>query len=35
MRALDVPEMLIGLGLVAGLIWALYNWTHSHVGTPK
>ena len=35
MGTLDVPEVLIGLGLLAGLFWALYNWMHSHVGTPK
>ena len=31
----DVPEILIGLGLVAGLVWAVYNWTHPHVDAPK
>jgi hypothetical protein len=35
MRTPDVPEVLIGLGLLAGLFWAIYNWTHSHLGTPK
>jgi len=35
MRTPDVPEVLIGLGLAAVLFWAIYNWTHSHVGTPK
>jgi hypothetical protein len=35
MGTLDVPEVLIGLGLLAGLLWALYNWTHPHVDTPK
>ena len=28
MRVPDIPEMLIALLLVAGLMWALYNWTH-------
>ena len=28
MRLLDVPEMLIVFLLFAGLMWALYNWTH-------
>ena len=25
---LDIPEVLIALLLVAGLVWAVYNWTH-------
>ena len=25
---LDVPEILILLGIVAGLVWAIYNRTH-------
>ena len=29
----DVPEMLIVLLVIAGLIWALYNWTHPMKGT--
>ena len=32
MGALDVPEILIILGLLGGLAWALYNWTHPHAG---
>jgi hypothetical protein len=28
MRPLDIPEMLIALGLVATLAWAIYNWKH-------
>jgi hypothetical protein len=35
MRTLDVPEILIGLGLLAGFIWAVYNWTHPHENVPK
>jgi len=35
MGTLDVPEVLIGLGLLAGLFWALYNWTHPHMNSPK
>jgi hypothetical protein len=35
MRTPDVPEVLIGLGVLAGLFWALYNWTHSRVDTLK
>jgi len=34
MRPLDVPEMLIILGLVALLAWGLYNWTHRE-HTPR
>jgi hypothetical protein len=35
MRTLDVPEILIGLGVLAGFIWAIYNWTHRHEDAPK
>lgn len=35
MPSLDVPEILIVLGVVAGLMWALYNWTHPHVDPPR
>jgi len=28
MRPLDVPEMLIVLGLIAIVAWAFYNWKH-------
>jgi hypothetical protein len=28
MGSFDVPEVLIGLGLLAALAWAVYNWTH-------
>lgn len=35
MRFLDVPEILIVLGLAAGLMWALYNWTHAHPNRPR
>ncbi len=28
MGPLDIPEILIALGLVATLAWAVYNWTH-------
>jgi hypothetical protein len=35
MRPLDVPEILIALGLVAGLMWAIYNWTHPHANPPR
>jgi hypothetical protein len=28
MRPLDVPEILILLGIAGGLAWAVYNWFH-------
>ena len=28
MVSLDIPEWLIAFGVVAGLVWAIYNWTH-------
>jgi len=31
----DVPEMLIGLGLLAGILWAVYNWTHPTRARPS
>jgi len=34
MRALDIPEMLIALGLIAILVWGLYNWKHRE-HTPR
>jgi len=35
MRPLDVPEILILLGVVAGLVWAVYIWTHPHPNRPQ
>ena len=35
MGPLDVPEVLILLGLVACVGWAVYNWTHPHPHLPK
>jgi len=34
MPALDVPEILIAVGVAGLLAWALYNWRHSH-SVPK
>jgi hypothetical protein len=34
MRPLDIPEILIALGLIAILAWGLYNWKH-HQRTPR
>jgi len=28
MGPLDVPEILIGIGIIAAAVWAVYNWTH-------
>jgi hypothetical protein len=25
---MDIPEILITLGLIGCLVWALYNWSH-------
>ena len=30
MGGLDVPEVMIALGLVALMAWAVYNWRHRH-----
>jgi hypothetical protein len=30
MRTLDIPEILIALGLIGAVAWAVYNWTHPH-----
>ncbi len=30
MGPLDVPEVLILLGLVVCVAWGLYNWMHTH-----
>ena len=35
MGPLDVPEVLILLGLVVGLVWAVHNWRHRHPHAPK
>lgn len=35
MGTFDVPEILIGLGIVGCIIWAVYNWTHPHHGATK
>ena len=35
MGPLDVPEVLIILGVVAGIVWAVYNWKHAHPHSPK
>jgi hypothetical protein len=35
MSTLDIPEVLILLGIVAGIAWAIYNWTHPHYGKPN
>ena len=35
MGPLDVPEVLIILGALAVVVWAIYNWTHRHPHTPE
>ena len=32
---LDVPEILIILGILAGVAWAIYNRLHPHVEIRK
>ena len=32
---LDVPEILIILGILAGVAWAVYNRLHPHVNVRK
>jgi hypothetical protein len=34
MRPPDVPEILIAIGLLATVVWAIYNWAHRHQ-TPR
>ena len=31
MRPLDIPEVLIGLSLLAAVAWGIYNYTHRNV----
>jgi len=35
MRYPDVPEVLILMGLVASVVWAVYNWRHRHLDVHK
>jgi hypothetical protein len=35
MRSLDVPEVLIGMGIAAMLAWAVYNRLHRGAGLRK
>jgi hypothetical protein len=35
MRPLDVPEILILLGIVGVLAWAVHNWIHRRTGAPR
>jgi hypothetical protein len=35
MRSLDIPELLIAMGVVAMLVWAVYNRMHPGTGTRK
>jgi hypothetical protein len=32
---MDIPEVLIVLGILGGFVWAVYNWTHPHPGLRK
>ena len=35
MRSLDIPEILIGLLTLAGLVWAAYHFWHPEPGPSK
>jgi hypothetical protein len=35
MGPFDIPELLIGMGILAILIWAVYNRTHPDEGRHK
>ena len=35
MPSLDIPEVLILLGVLAGVVWGIYNWTHPHYPSPR
>ena len=35
MGSLDIPEVLIGVSILAILAWAAYNWTHRKMGEGK
>ena len=35
MGHLDVPEILIALGILACVVWAVYNRVHFHEGAHK
>jgi hypothetical protein len=35
MGRFDIPELLIGLGILAILLWAAYNRTHRDAGVRK
>ena len=32
---LDVPEILIILGILGGVAWAIYNWLHPNVTSMR
>jgi hypothetical protein len=35
MGRFDIPEVLIGVSILALLVWAVYNWTHRNPGGRK
>jgi len=35
MGSLDIPEILIILGILGGIAWGLYNWTHPNMDPRK
>jgi len=32
---LDIPEILIAIGVAGLLVWALYNWRHPQAHPPR
>jgi hypothetical protein len=35
MGPFDIPELLIGMGILALVVWAVYNRTHPEAGNRK
>jgi hypothetical protein len=35
MGPLDIPEVLILIGLLLSVVWAVYNWRHRKLGAHK
>jgi len=35
MGRFDIPEILIGMSILAILVWAAYNWTHRSARVRK
>jgi len=35
MAPLDIPEILIAIGILGCIAWGIYNWMHSHHNAHK